>query len=405
MIINLTTKFSDWIFFLTHVFSLLQWKDVVDILITSVILYFIFVFIKQSRSWVIPYALGAYLIIIYLAKTLNLGLTRQIFQLLATVFLLIFIIIFQRELRRFFDWVLISSRRLTNPHPRQLSKEVSFSIIKAIKEMVEKKIGAIIVLPGELSLENVVEGGFLLDGRVSSPVLLSIFDTSSPGHDGAVIIDNNRIRKFGVHLPLAENYTGFDRAGTRHRAALGVTEKTDALVIVVSEERGEVSIAENGQLTKISEFHLLEEKISRFIAQAQEPEFDLFWRVFFVKNWRLKILVFSLTIFLWFSLVFQAGVINKEISIPIEARFLDKNYQITSITPKAVRLTLTGSNQDFNNFTNDQAKVFIDLREMKQGEKEIELKRQDIELPRYLSLIKISPQKVQVVVAPAPDNY
>jgi len=288
---------------MTEYLSILQFKNLLDVLIVSLLIYFILVFIKQSRSYAIAYAAFIYLVIIYLARTLSLSLTREIFQLLATFFVLIFVVIFQRELRRFFDWIYLSTRRLMRGAKTQLSNDVSFSIMKAVKEMAEKRIGALIVLPGELPLEGVVEGGFNLDGRVSVALLLSIFDVTSPGHDGAVIIDNNRLKRFGVHLPLAENYQAFHQTGTRHRAAVGVTEKTDALAIVVSEERGEISVAEAGQLTKIIELHTLEEQIRRFISEAQEPEFNRFWRVFLAENWRLKILSLIVALGLYFVFV------------------------------------------------------------------------------------------------------
>lgn len=278
--------------------SLSQPKDIIDVLLVALLIYFILVFIKQSRSFVIAYGAAIYMIIIYFARTLSLTLTREIFQILSTVFLLVFVVIFQRELRRFFDWIFISTRRLTHRRQRTISNDASFSIIKAAQEMADKKIGALIVLPGELPLEGIIEGGFALDGRVSLPLILSIFDPTSPGHDGAMIIDNNRVKKFGVHLPLADNFSGFEKTGTRHRAAVGITQRTDSLVIVVSEERGEISVASRGELEKIDNIHLLEEQISKFISVAQEPEFSHFWRVFLTRNWWLKALALLLALIL-----------------------------------------------------------------------------------------------------------
>jgi uncharacterized protein (TIGR00159 family) len=275
-----------------------QFKDILDVIFVALLIYFILVFIKQSKSFVVAYGAAIYLLIIYFARTLSLTLTREIFQILSTVFLLVFVVIFQRELRRFFDWIFISTRRLTHRKQRTISNDVSFSIIKAAQEMAVKKIGALIVLPGELPLEGVIEGGFSLDGRVSLPLILSIFDPTSPGHDGAMIIDNNRVKKFGVHLPLADNFSGFEKTGTRHRAAVGLTQRTDALVIVVSEERGEISLARRGELEKINNIHILEEQISKFISVAQEPEFSHFWRVFLVRNWGLKGLAVALALIL-----------------------------------------------------------------------------------------------------------
>jgi uncharacterized protein (TIGR00159 family) len=278
---------------------LISIKEVFDLLFVSGAIYFVLFFIKQSRSYVLTYAVGFLISFVLLVQIFQLNLARQLIQMFTPLILFIFVVVFQRELRQLFDWIYISTRRVAHGGGRaKLSDDVSFAIMKAVQEMADKKIGALIVLPGELPLEGVVQGGFALDGRVSSPLLLSIFDVTSPGHDGAVIIDNNRVKKFGVHLPLAENYLAINKAGTRHRAAVGVTEKSDSLAIVVSEERGEISVAEHGQLEKITEGHVLEEQISRFISRAQEPEFSHFWRVFLVDNWRLKTLSVILAIVL-----------------------------------------------------------------------------------------------------------
>ncbi|MFA5022684.1 MAG: DNA integrity scanning protein DisA nucleotide-binding domain protein [Candidatus Paceibacterota bacterium] len=277
---------------------LISIKEVFDLLFVAAAIYFIIFFIRQSRSYVLAYAVGSFAVFIFLVQIFQLTLALQLLQILGPLILFVFVVVFQRELRQFFDWIFISTRRLTSPRGPILSKDVSFVIMKAVQEMASKNIGALLVLPGELPLEGIIEGGFALDGRVSGPLLLSIFDVTSPGHDGAVIIDNNRLKRFGVHLPLAENYEGLNKTGTRHRAAVGVTEKSDALAIVVSEERGEISVAEHGQLEKIDNLHLLEERISRFLSSAQEPEFNHFWRVFLVRHWRLKILALLLAIVL-----------------------------------------------------------------------------------------------------------
>jgi len=283
---------------MSSLISLITLREVFDLLLVAGGIYFILFFIKQSRSYVLAYAVGFFTVIIFLVWVFDLVLARQLIQIFGTFFLFVFVVVFQRELRQFFDWVFISARRLTLPRMPALSARTSFLLVKAIQEMAQKKIGALLILPGELPLEGVVEGGFNLDGRVSLPLLLSIFDESSPGHDGAVIIDNNRVKKFSVHLPLAENYSAFHRTGTRHRAGVGVTEKSDALAIIVSQERGEISVAEHGQLEKIAKPHLLEERISQFVNKAQEQNLPDFWRVLLLRNWRLEVLALILAIIL-----------------------------------------------------------------------------------------------------------
>ncbi|MCX6712288.1 MAG: diadenylate cyclase [Candidatus Vogelbacteria bacterium] len=278
---------------------MLSIKDTFDLLFVAGAIYFVIFFIKQSRSYVLAYAVSFFVAFVILTQVFQLSLSQQLLRTLGPLILFIFVVVFQRELRQFFDWIFISTRRLTHSRRQSLlSDSVSFAVMKSVQEMATKKIGALIVLPGELPLEGIIQGGFSLDGRVSVPLLLSIFDVTSPGHDGAMIIDNNRVRKFGAHLPLAENYQTSPRTGTRHRAAAGLTEKSDALVIVVSEERGEISVAEHGKLEKVAEPHVLEERINKFVSEAQEPEFSHFWHVFLVRNWKLKVVSLFLAIVL-----------------------------------------------------------------------------------------------------------
>lgn len=397
---NIIIKLYDWFYLLGNLAYFLKFKDILDILFVSLFIYFVLVFIKQSRSFIITYVILLYVIVTYLAKTLELTLTRQLFQFLATLFLLVFVIVFQRELRRFFDWVIISSRKLAGAGRNFVSQDIAHVVMRSIQEMASKKIGALIVFPGSLPLEGLVEGGFPLDGRISSSLLLSIFDTSSPGHDGAVIIENNRLRKFGVHLPLAENYNNFNKAGTRHRAAVGLTERSDSLVIAVSEERGEISIAQNGQLVLIEEPHELEEKLKLFLQESQSPNVDRFWRIFWWHNWRLKALALIVSFSLWFFMIFQMGVVSKEFLVPVEVRYLDKKMQVASIEPRAIKLTFMGSNRDLNNFTQDEVKVFIDLKGAISGSREVILTKENIVFPSYLDLTKMTPKQVKLKLEP-----
>lgn len=281
---------------LAHLISI---REIFDLLFVAGGIYFVLFFIKQSRSYVLAYSVGTLTFFVFLIQFFKLNLAQQLLQILGPLILFIFVVVFQRELRQFFDWIFVSTRRLTFTNRYILSEDSSFVITKTIQELAEKKIGALVVFPGELPLEGVVEGGFVLDGRISGPLVLSLFDQSSPGHDGAMIIDNNRIKKFGAHLPLAENYFSFQKTGTRHRAAAGVTEKSDSLAVVVSEERGEISIAEHGKLEKIVEPHVLEDRISKFISQTKKQELSFFWQVFLIQNLRLKVLALVLAVVLW----------------------------------------------------------------------------------------------------------
>jgi diadenylate cyclase len=141
-----------------------------------------------------------------------------------------------------------------------ISEQTIEIITDAVKEMSEKRIGALIVIEGNDPIDEFISSGYLLDGFISKPLILSIFDPTSPGHDGAMIIRNNKIYKFAVHLPLSKNSQKTKDRGLRHRAGLGITEVSDSTVIIVSEETGNISLARKGEIEKIKDIFELKEK-------------------------------------------------------------------------------------------------------------------------------------------------
>ena len=133
--------------------------------------------------------------------------------------------------------------------------------------MAQKKVGALIILPGKESIEQYSTTGVDLDARISKPLLLNLFNTATPTHDGAIVIAENRIKKFSVYVPISKQTEALKNYGSRHRAALGLSEKTDALLIVVSEEKGTVSLARVGELTLIQDSAELIVRLEEFLPQ------------------------------------------------------------------------------------------------------------------------------------------
>ena len=277
-------------------------KDIVDIAIVTLAVYLVLIFIKQTRSFFIFGAIITVFGIDFFARFFSLTLTQQLFQPLLTFFVAIFVVVFQPEIRKFFKW-FASGRRIA--FSKMLLPDDSVqTLVRASFEMAKRKIGAIIVLPGDYPLDELVEGGFPLEGKISFPLILSIFDPTSPGHDGAVLVEGSVIKAFGLHLPLAREFSEFARVGTRHRAAAGITERTDALAIVVSEERGEVSIALAGKLEKVSAPETLGDIIHKFMKDEQTLETQHgFWHYFVSRNLGAKIASVVVAILLWIIFV------------------------------------------------------------------------------------------------------
>ncbi len=250
--------------FLQNIAITLGIKDILDILIVAFLIYISILIVKRTHSTFIFFGVAILGSIYLAARVFNLSLTIVIFQTIFPFLVFVLVVIFQREIRYFFEW-MATWPLLSFLKPKSTATEATLNdIVAAVIRLAETKTGALIVLTGRQSIDRFLSGGFPLQGKISVPLLLSIFDESSPGHDGAVIVDNNRIEKFGARLPLAEKFE-YENLGTRHCAALGLSERSDALVIAVSEERGTISYAFGGTLTTVKEPIELKEALQDFL--------------------------------------------------------------------------------------------------------------------------------------------
>lgn len=383
---------------LSSVVSYFTWRDGLDILLAAFFIYLLLIFIKQTRTYFIFTTLSTLVVISYIARVLDLGLTRQLFQPILTFFLVIFVIVFQREIRRFFMWFAKGPSSFGRK-VGALTSEISGTIVKAVQEMARLKIGSLIVVTGEYPLDDAIEGGFALDGKISSPLILSIFDHTTPGHDGAMVIENKRIKKFGVHLPLAEDFKGFATMGTRHRAGIGISERTDCLAIIVSEERGLISVAEGGKLTTLQSAGELDDIIKRFMKEnAHDEERPAIWKYIVLNNFIAKLIAVVVAVLLWLVLVVQAGFISKEFVAPVEIRQINPDYIVTQVTPSVIQVSLNGAAHDIDTVGESAIRVRIDVASLGEGIHTVKLTPDQIEYPSYLNLAKISPERIKITI-------
>ncbi len=380
-----------------NLLSLILLKDIFDIFIIVICVYFILIFIKQTRSMFIFGAFVCLFGLNFVAQTFDLSLTRQLFEPLLTLFIAIFVIVFQPEIRKFFKW--ISSGRMTS-----FSKALSLpenniqTVTRAVFEMAKRKMGAIIVIPGQYPLDDLLEGGFVLDGKISYALLLSIFDSKTPGHDGAVLIEGSEVKMFGLHLPLAREFTEYSRVGTRHRAGAGITERTDAMSIIVSEERGEVSISTKGLLTKVKTPEELANIIANFTAddtKTMSKKRHVIHNIFF-KNILFKIAAIAIALTFWYFSVYKTGIVKIEYSIPIEYRYINSSIVIKTSIPDAISVTVTGNNRDVVNLKKDNIKVVVDASKFIVGDNTFTVQQTNIQTPSYIQVSNFTPKTVKV---------
>ena len=222
--------------------------DLLDILLVAVILYRLLYIVKGTKAAQMLTGLLVLLLATLVARYLNLLTLDWLLQGFWAYIVIALIIIFQPEIRRTLAKVGETSLLQAFTTAEEL-KSIE-EIVRATASLANRKIGALIVLERETDLRDFIEIGIPLDARVSREILLSIFHPSSPIHDGAVIIMGNRIAAAGCFLPITLSADLRKALGTRHRAALGITEETDAVAIAVSEETGFISLAMNGKLSE-----------------------------------------------------------------------------------------------------------------------------------------------------------
>lgn len=379
-------------------FDILTLSSILDIFVVAIGIYLLLIFIKQTRSYFIIYGVIGLTVIGLLSTEFDLGLTRKVIQPLFTFFLVIFVIVFQREIRRFFRWLALSKGSFEK-RIAYLDDEVVTYLTDALMGMAERRMGGIVVLSGEYPLDDIIQGGFDLDGKITSALLLSIFDHSTPGHDGAVLIENRRISKFGVHLPLAEEFTGFATMGTRHRASSGITERTDAIALVVSEERGTISIAKGGVLRTLPDRESVEGTLHAFFKDEHAPARSVGER-FFSSNHFLKVVSGVMAAVLWFFVVFQANIVTKEIVVPFEFENVPGGLTVAATVPVDMKVTISGDNQDINALKAGDIHAVVNLKDREAGTIRINLSEENIVRPTYVSVTAFSPKSVSVTLKP-----
>lgn len=227
--------------------SLVLW-DLCDIALVALVLYYALLLIKGTRAMQMGVGLALVFVVYQLAKRLGLVTLYAMLDTLLTSLVLIIVVVFQHDIRR--ALMRFGRRPIFAPARSALEIQVIEEVVKAATALAQKRIGALIVFERDALLDEFIDAGTVLDAAVSKELLYSIFVPSyeNPMHDGAVIIRDGRVRQAGAFLPLSAS-TKLDKTlGTRHRAAIGLSEDTDAAVVVVSEERGSVSLCFHGNI-------------------------------------------------------------------------------------------------------------------------------------------------------------
>lgn len=236
--------------------------DLIDIIIVSTLIYQVLRYLKGTRTVQMFIGILLILFVNLVFNILNFRAMNWIFGGLKSIWLIFFIVVFQPEIRRVLTD--LGKSKLIRYFLREEKKTFIDEILKSVQKLVDRGLGALIVLEGDVGLKHLYDSGTVLNSSINSDLITSIFSPKSPLHDGALIIKDEKIVAASTILPLSENPIQGVTLGTRHRAALGLSEESDALIIVVSEERRFVSIAYKGALTMNVDTITLEKEIVKF---------------------------------------------------------------------------------------------------------------------------------------------
>jgi uncharacterized protein (TIGR00159 family) len=371
----------------------MRWQDIADITLNSYILFRLYVLFRGT--YVLRVLIGIALLWFTqrIAVTLGLIVTSWLTQGIIALAAFIIIVVFRNEIRSVFQAKNFKS--IFWGIPQKTATSAIDIIAKSVFELAQKRIGALIVLPGKEDLEEYIQKGVSWQGFISKEMLVSIFWPDNPVHDGAVVIQDDRVLDVGCILPLSRRKDLPTSYGTRHRAALGLSENTDALVIVVSEESGKVVLAKGSRTRTIERESKLKQKLLEHAGRSVKGLHAYRREKFEIGAAALaSVLLISAV---WFSVSRGLDTLTTLV-VPIEYMNRDPLKEIVDTSVNSVNLKLAGSGSLLKTIQPEQARVRIDLSKSIIGPNSFTVTKDNISLPPGVILKEVKPPIVEVTL-------
>ena len=370
--------------------------DLLDILFVATLIWLAIAWFRNSRARLALLGLAALAGLFGVAQALHLQLTTLVLQGFFAVVAVMLVVVFQDDLRRLFEGIAVWGLRRNAPHP---PPDVENSLVEAMMKLAQGRVGALVVLPGREPLERHLDGGTYLDGRFSEPLLLSLFDSASPGHDGAVVIRANKIIRFGAHLPLSNDRTRLGpHVGTRHAAALGLAERSDALCLVVSEERGEISVAREGEIRRVESVENLRAEVHRFVERFARAPLARSGLSRMGGAWREALLALGLAAGLWYIAIPGGALETMDRRVPIVVENLPDGYRLVSVSPSDVAVRFEGRRRDLYLASATDLAVEVDALLVQLGRRTFSLSLDQVKSPEEIRPVSIEPAQVKLSI-------
>lgn len=373
-------------------------SDAVDMAIVAGLLWVGIAWLRHSRARLALVGLSALGVLYIAARNFDLRLTTWLLQGFFAVGTIVLVVVFQDDLRRLFERIAVWGLRRGTPRPPRRARDV---LVRTCFALAKARVGALIVLPGKEPLSRHMEGGVVLDGQLSVELLESIFDPGSNGHDGAVVVYGERVRRFGCHLPLSTDQSKLGSGGTRHAAALGLSERSDALCLVVSEERGHVSIAFEGELSVVKDADALMRVLRAFLAEGRRPKNERgLWggAVRVGRRWREGLAAVAAAFVLWSVAIpgSDVGLTTRQVAVRVEN--LPEGYLVEGVDPPIVEVQLQGLRRDLVLASEGAISVGIDAWLVQLGRRTFQIGTEQVMHPENVRVVAVRPSKIKLSV-------
>lgn len=368
-------------------------QDIADIIIMSFLVYQLYSWFKNTKALQVVIGLGFLVLLYIVTKNLGLFMTSWILQEMGTVLFILIIVIFQVEIRQaLYRFSLLRNLFGRQDTPNRLDiKELADTLFS----FASARTGAIVVFQRREPLDENLLHGIALDSVVTSQLLGTIFRDGTPLHDGAVVIRDGRVSQASCHLPLSTNAELPQYYGTRHRAGLGLTERSDAVVVIVSEERGEVSLAVGGELQQMNTPEELSARLTTLLIQPSPEIQKMSLRKHLFSNLMPKLVTVLLVFVSWMIITArQGGIIT--MTVPLKFHNLPEGLTLAKSSPEDIEVQLKSFSSLLPLPKQPDVVADISLARIREGVNELAVSNDDLHLPLGTVVTAITPSVVKV---------
>lgn len=370
-------------------------KVLLDIALMAVLVYGVLAWLRRTKAQIALVGASALGAAYLLARQAGLVLTAWALQGFVAVAAVLLVVVFQADLRRGLERVafpVLGRRRKLAP------AEAWGAVVRAIADLAAARRGALIVLPGREPIERHIEGGIVLGGLVSEPLLLSLFDPHSVGHDGAVVIEGGAVARFAAHLPLSADFAQLGTRGTRHAAALGLAERCDALTIVVSEERGSVCVAHAGRLVELKAPAELTRLIGEFASPGGATGGKQGAWPMVRRDGRDLLLAIAISLALWAAVVPGSELAQTVVRVRVVAQDVPPGFAVEKVEPQEVAVTASGPRRTLLFTSPGDFELDVDAFLVQLGRRRFEVTPEDVKHPPGVNVLAVQPGHIELSV-------